>query len=135
VNSTSAPSASLNVAVLIPCYNEEATICQVVGDFKRVLPDADVYVFDNNSVDATAEVAKQAGAIVVFEPRQGKGFVINRMFRSIEADVYLLVDGDDTYDPASGPELVRLVSEAGYDMAIVARLIEYKSMAFRRFHL
>ncbi len=89
------------IAVLIPCYNEEVTIHKVVSDFKRELPEADIYVYDNNSSDNTSKLAKDAGAIVRFEPRQGKGNVVRQMFRDIDADCYLMVDGDDTYPAES----------------------------------
>ena len=92
-----------NVAVLIPCYNEEAAIAKVVNDFRAALPTADIYVYDNNSKDGTVEAAHKAGAIVRHEPLQGKGNVMRRMFADVEADVYVLVDGDDTYHAASAP--------------------------------
>ena len=85
------------IAVLIPCYNESQTIEKVINDFKKVLPSADIYVYDNNSTDNTVEIAKNAGAIVCYEYRQGKGNVIRSMFRDIEADCYIMIDGDDTY--------------------------------------
>lgn len=94
------------VAVLIPCYNEAVTIGKVVDDFKRVLPDADIYVYDNNSKDGTAEIAREHGAIVKFEGRQGKGNVVRSMFRDIDADYYLMVDGDDTYPAEAAPALL-----------------------------
>ena len=87
----------MKTAVLIPCYNEELTIEKVVKDFKKELPEADIYVYDNNSKDKTAEIAKKAGAIVRYENRQGKGNVVRTMFREIDADLYVMVDGDDTY--------------------------------------
>ena len=90
----------LDIAVLIPCYNEELTIASVIADFQAKLPDATIYVFDNNSTDKTAEIAGQAGAVVYRERRQGKGFVVQSMFRLIQADVYIMIDGDATY-PAS----------------------------------
>src|SRR3982750_2009987 len=96
-NRTRSRSARPRVAVLIPCFNEELTIEQVIGDVRKALPDAEVYVYDNNSVDRTAEIAGAAGAVVRFEKRQGKGFVLQRMFREIDADVYLMIDGDSTY--------------------------------------
>ena len=94
------------VAVLIPCYNEAITIAKVVDDFRRVLPEADVYVYDNNSSDGTAEIAREHGAIVVREPRQGKGNVVRSMFRDVEADYYVMVDGDDTYPAEAAPALI-----------------------------
>ncbi|AWK90102.1 glycosyltransferase family 2 protein [Azospirillum thermophilum] len=105
-------AAKLRVAVLIPCYNEEAAIGKVVSDFRAALPDATIYVYDNNSRDRTVEVARTAGAVVRREPLQGKGNVMRRMFSDIEADVYVLVDGDDTYHAASAPAMIeKLVSE------------------------
>ena len=110
------------IAVLIPCYNEERTIEKVVSDFRRVLPDAVVYVYDNNSSDRTAELATRAGAVVRQEHQQGKGNVIRRMFREVDAQCYLLVDGDDTYPAESAPEMVSCVLEEKTDMVIVDRL-------------
>ncbi len=110
------------VAVLIPCYNESITIQKVVSDFKATLPAADIYVYDNNSSDGTDDLARQAGAIVRYEQRQGKGNVIRTMFRDIEADCYVMVDGDDTYSVEQAVEMVRLVQEDGYDMVIGDRL-------------
>jgi glycosyltransferase involved in cell wall biosynthesis len=89
------------IAVLIPCYNEEAAIARVVSDFKSALPSTDIYAYDNNSKDNTNEIARAAGAIVRNEARQGKGNVVRRMFADVEADVYILVDGDDTYDAST----------------------------------
>src|SRR5580704_8293591 len=89
------------IAVLIPCYQEEKTIGKVIADFKRVLPQAEIYVFDNNCTDRTAEIARAAGAIVKREKRQGKGFVVAAMFEQVEADIYVMVDGDGTYDASS----------------------------------
>lgn len=109
------------VAVLIPCYNEEVTIGKVVSDFRGALPAATVYVYDNNSTDRTASIAAEAGAVVRREPRQGKGNVIRAMFEDIDADVYVMVDGDDTYPAESAPEMVRKVCD-GYDMVIGDRL-------------
>src|ERR1022692_5131621 len=97
------------VAVLIPCLNEEAAIGKVVADFRDALPDALIFVYDNGSTDRTIEVAKNAGAIVRKEPLKGKGNVMRRMFADVEADVYVLVDGDDTYDASRAPELVDLL--------------------------
>ena len=109
------------IAVLIPCYNEELTIKKVVNDFKKELPEAKIYVYDNNSKDNTAKIAKKAGAIVVPEFNQGKGNVVRSMFRDIDADIYVMVDGDDTY-PAD--EVNKLIDEVkgGYDMVIGDRL-------------
>jgi len=110
------------IAVLIPCYNESKTIEKVVCDFKRVLPDAVIYVYDNNSSDGTAEIAERAGAVVRRERMQGKGNVIRRMFREIDADCYVMADGDDTYPAENAPELVRLVLEEQADMVVGDRL-------------
>jgi len=110
------------IAVLIPCYNESKTIEKVVCDFRRVLPEATIYVYDNNSNDGTAEIAERAGAIVRRERMQGKGNVIRRMFREIDADCYIMADGDDTYPAENAPELVRLVLEEQADMVVGDRL-------------
>ena len=110
------------IAVLIPCYNESKTIAKVVGDFKKQLPEANIYVYDNNSTDNTADIARQAGAIVRYEQRQGKGNVIRRMLADIEADCYLLVDGDDTYPSDNAKEMCDIVLNEHYDMVIGDRL-------------
>lgn len=110
------------VAVLIPCYNEAVTIGKVVDDFKRVLPDADIYVYDNNSKDDTAAVAEDHGAIVRTEPRQGKGNVVRQMFREIDADYYIMVDGDDTYPAEAAPRLLEPLMNDTADMTVGDRL-------------
>lgn len=110
------------IAVLIPCYNEAKTIEKVVKDYKRVLPKADIYVYDNNSSDGTAKIAKKAGAIVEYEYQQGKGNVIRSMFRDIDADCYLMIDGDDTYPSENAKEMCDLVLEGKADMVIGDRL-------------
>lgn len=110
------------IAVLIPCYNESKTIEKVVRDFTHVLPEAVIYVYDNNSTDGTAELARNAGAVVRHEYKQGKGNVIRRMFREIDARCYLMVDGDDTYPAESAPEMARLVLEKQVDMVVGDRL-------------
>jgi glycosyltransferase involved in cell wall biosynthesis len=110
------------VAVLIPCYNESKTIGKVVEDYKKLLPEADIYVYDNNSKDGTDEIARKAGAIVKYEYRQGKGNVIRSMFRDIDADCYLMIDGDDTYPPEDAPKMVNLILEGKADMVIGDRL-------------
>lgn len=110
------------IAVLIPCYNEEKTIEKVVKDSFAALPDAKVYVYDNNSTDRTAELAEKAGAIVRREPRQGKGYVLRRMFREIDALCYICVDGDDTYPMDKAPEMARKVLEENVDMVVGDRL-------------
>jgi len=111
-----------NVAVLIPCYNEETAIGKVVGDFRQALPQATIYVYDNNSRDRTAEVARAAGAIVRTETLQGKGNVVRRMFADIEADIYVLVDGDATYDAASAPKMIKVLVDGPLDMVNGARV-------------
>lgn len=110
------------VAVLIPCYNEAVTIGKVVDDFKRVLPDADIYVYDNNSKDDTAAIAEDHGAIVRTEPRQGKGNVVRQMFREIDADYYIMVDGDDTYPAEAAPRLLEPLMNDTSDMTVGDRL-------------
>jgi len=111
-----------SIAVLIPCYNEEKTIGKVVADFKEALPNATIYVYDNNSTDQTVEFAKESGATIRHEYRQGKGNVIRRMFREIDADCYLMIDGDDTYPAKHAQEMVDLVLKKGVDMVIGDRL-------------
>ena len=110
------------IAVLIPCYNEELSIGKVVGDVKKYLPEAVIYVYDNNSTDETVKKAEEAGAIVRHEYMQGKGNVIRRMFREIDAQCYLMVDGDDTYEMSAAPEMVKLVLEHQADMVVGDRL-------------
>ena len=121
------------IAVLVPCHNEEATVAKVVADFARALPDAAVWVFDNNSTDGTARAAQTAGALVRRAPLQGKGNVVRRMFADVEADIYLLVDGDDTYDAAAAPALVRRLVDEGLDMVCGAR-VSSQAKAFRAGH-
>jgi len=127
-------STTARIAVLIPCYNEEAAIAKVIRDFKVTLPSADVYVYDNNSNDKTAEVARAAGAIVRTELRRGKGNVIRRMFADIEADIYLLVDGDDTYDVATAPVFLQTLVSDGLDM-VSGRRIAVGGNAYRTGHV
>lgn len=123
------------IAVLIPCYNESRTIAKVVTDFKRVLPQADVYVYDNNSKDGTDEIARKSGAIVRYEYQQGKGNVVRSMFRDIDADCYILVDGDDTYPAEHAAEMVEWVLEKNVDMVIGDRLsTTYFQENKRKFH-
>ncbi len=121
------------IAVLVPCYNEERTIAKVIAEFRGALPDALVYVYDNASTDATSAAARGAGAIVVHEPRRGKGNVVRRMFADIDADIYVLVDGDDTYDAAAAPELVRRLISERLDMVNGARVSD-KAGAYRFGH-
>lgn len=110
------------IAILIPCYNESKTIEKVIKDYKSVLPDADIYVYDNNSSDGTDIIAKEAGAIVRYEYRQGKGNVIRSMFKDIDADCYLMIDGDDTYPKESAIEMCNLILDKKADMVIGDRL-------------
>lgn len=110
------------IAVLIPCYNESKTIAKVVADYKSALPEADIYVYDNNSSDGTDEIARKAGAIVRYERRQGKGNVIRSMFREIDADCYLMIDGDDTYPADNARQMCDFVLQGEVDMVIGDRL-------------
>ncbi len=116
-----ADPAAARIAVTIPCYNESVTIAKVIADFRAVLPGAEIYVFDNNSSDNTAQIAREAGAIVRSEQRQGKGHVVRRMFSDVEADIYLMVDGDDTYDATIAPTLVELLKRNHVDMVVGTR--------------
>ncbi|MDO5363908.1 MAG: glycosyltransferase [Collinsella sp.] len=124
------------IAVLIPCYNEEVTIEKVVTDFRRELPRAEIYVYDNNSSDQTAQIARDAGAIVRHEPRQGKGNVVRQMFRDIEADCYLMVDGDDTYPADAAIKLCDPILRGEADMTVGDRLSNgtYAEENKRAFH-
>ena len=123
------------IAVLIPCYNEALTIEKVVKDYKKALPNADIYVYDNNSTDGTDKIAKKAGAIVRYEYRQGKGNVIRSMFKDIDADCYLMIDGDDTYPAESAKEMCQYVLDGKADMVIGDRLSStYFTENKRAFH-
>ena len=122
------------IAVLVPCYNEEAAIATVVRDFRASLPAATIYVYDNNSKDQTVARAREAGAVVRSETRQGKGNVVRRMFADIEADVYVLVDGDDTYDAAAAPALIAKLVEEGLDIVSGQRVATGQS-AYRPGHV
>jgi glycosyltransferase involved in cell wall biosynthesis len=124
----------LRIAVIIPCYNEEKSIATVVLDFADSLPEADIYVYDNNSTDRTREEALKAGAVVRSEPRQGKGFVVRRMFADIEADVFLMIDGDNTYDAKRSRELVQKLVEEGLDMVNAVRVEQDVESAYRPGH-
>jgi glycosyltransferase involved in cell wall biosynthesis len=126
---------TLRTAVLIPCYNEETTVGKVVRDFHRELPGATIYVYDNNSSDRTEVIARSAGAVVRHEKRQGKGWVISSMFEEVEADLYLLVDGDDTYPAEMAREILELILEEKADMVIGSRLEDFSDKSFRPFHL
>lgn len=123
----------LSVAVLIPCHNEAVTIARVVGDFRAALPEAVIYVYDNNSTDGTAAVASAAGAIVRAETLQGKGNVVRRMFADVHADIYVLTDGDDTYKADSAVDMIRLLVEHQLDMVSGIRVSEAEA-AYRRGH-
>ena len=124
----------MNIAVLVPCYNEEAAIAKVVQDFRAALPAAAIYVYDNNSHDSTMARAAEAGAIVRSEMRQGKGNVVRRMFADIEADIYLLVDGDDTYDAGAAGQMVAQLISQGADI-LTARRVHTAASAYRPGHV
>ncbi len=126
-------AARYEVAVLLPCYNEERTIAKVVADFRAALPGAAIYVYDNNSTDRTIEVAKGAGAIVRRETYQGKGHVVRRMFNDVEADIYVLADGDATYDAPSAPAMIDKLIEERLDMVVGCR-VDREESAYRRGH-
>ncbi|MDF7774349.1 glycosyltransferase family 2 protein [Sphingomonas sp. AOB5] len=123
-----------NVAVILPCYNEEAAIAQTVASFRAALPGATIYVYDNNSRDRTIEVAREAGAVVRSERMQGKGNVVRRMFADIDADIYVMADGDATYDATSAPAMVARLVEEGLDMIVGTRVHE-EAEAYRRGHV
>jgi glycosyltransferase involved in cell wall biosynthesis len=126
-------SAQPRIAVLVPCYNEEAAVATVVADFRKALPAAEIYVYDNNSRDRTAAVAREAGAIVRSERRQGKGHVVRRMFADVEADIYVLVDGDATYDAPSAPRMIDKLLDEHLDMVVGFR-IDQSQAAYRLGH-
>jgi glycosyltransferase involved in cell wall biosynthesis len=123
----------MRLAVLVPCFNEEAAVATVVADFRKALPAAKIYVYDNNSSDRTAAVAREAGAEVRSERRQGKGHVVRRMFADIDADIYVLVDGDATYDAPSAPRMVERLVDEHLDMVVGLR-IDQAVAAYRRGH-
>lgn len=125
--------AKPRVAVLLPCYNEAAAIGQTVADFRAALPEAEIYVYDNNSTDKTVEVAAAAGAIVRTERMQGKGNVVRRMFADVEADIYIMADGDATYEAAAAPDLIDMLVSDQLDMVVGARKSEVEA-AYRRGH-
>ena len=129
-----AAQSAPRIAVLLPCYNEEATIGATVEGFRKALPTASIYVYDNNSRDRTVEIAKAGGAIVRAERQQGKGHVVRRMFADIDADVYIMADGDLTYDPQSAPEMVDLLLADSLDMVVGTRRHEEKD-AYRGGHV
>lgn len=124
----------MKVAVLVPCYNEELAVAKVVRDFRAALPEAEIHVYDNNSRDRTVEVARQAGATVRSEPLRGKGNVVRRMFADVEADVYVMVDGDATYHAASAPAMVARLVADNLDMVVGTRLRTEEAGAFPRGH-
>jgi glycosyltransferase involved in cell wall biosynthesis len=125
----------ISIAAIIPCYNEELTIAKVIADFKNIVPpEAKIYVFDNNSKDKTAEIAKSSGAVVIKEKRQGKGYVVQSMFNKIDADIYIMVDGDDTYDLSQVNQMVSMVMNDEADMVVGTRLETYTDKSFRPFH-
>ncbi|WP_379653970.1 glycosyltransferase [Pseudoxanthomonas sp. UC19_8] len=124
----------MRVAVLIPCFNEATTIAKVVGDFRAALPQAEVWVFDNASTDDTAQLARAAGAQVRRVPAKGKGNVVRAMFRDVEADAYLMVDGDDTYPAGAAAALLEEVRQGRADMVVGTRLEDFQHASFRRFH-
>ena len=126
-------TAALRVAVLVPCFNEEAAVATVVADFRKALPAAEIFVYDNNSQDRTAAVAREAGAEVRSERRQGKGHVVRRMFADIDADIYVLVDGDATYDAASAPRMVDALVNDHLDMVVGFR-VDQSVAAYRPGH-
>ena len=122
------------IAVLVPCYNEEIAIGDTVKGFRAALPSAEIYVYDNNSKDRTMQVASAAGAVVRSEPLQGKGNVVRRMFSDIDADVYIMIDGDATYDPASANAMIKLLIEQNLDM-VVGRRVQTQTEAYRAGHV
>jgi glycosyltransferase involved in cell wall biosynthesis len=126
-------STSLRIAVLVPCFNEEAAIATVVHDFRMALPNAEIFVYDNNSSDRTIAVAREAGAQVRSERRQGKGHVVRRMFADIDVDIYVLVDGDATYDAASAPRMIDALLAEHLDMVVGLRIDQVRA-AYRRGH-
>ncbi len=126
-------ASSLQIAVLVPCYNEQAAIATVVTDFRKALPTARIYVYDNNSKDRTAAVAREAGAEVRSERRQGKGNVVRRMFADVDADIYVLVDGDATYDAPSAPRMIDKLVNEHLDMVVGLR-VDQSEAAYRRGH-
>src|SRR4051812_32829829 len=125
--------SSMRVAVLVPCFNEEAAVATVVADFRKALPSAEIFIYDNNSSDRTIAVAREAGARVRSERRQGKGHVVRRMFADVDADIYVLVDGDATYDAASAPRMIDLLLSEHLDMVVGFR-VDQAEAAYRRGH-
>lgn len=126
--------ADLKIAAIIPCYNEEAAIATVVADLRAAVPSMEIYVYDNNSTDRTSEVAREAGAIVRFEGRKGKGNVVRRAFADVDADVYLMIDGDDTYDAAAAPAMIELLVKENLDHVLGCREDDKDNSAYRPGH-
>ena len=126
-------SHPMRIAVLVPCFNEEAAVATVIADFRKALPQAQIYVYDNNSTDRTVAVAREAGAQVRSERRQGKGHVVRRMFADVDADIYVLVDGDATYDAASSPRMIAALCEDHLDMVVGLR-VDRAEAAYRPGH-
>lgn len=124
-----------SIAVLLPCYQEEKTIGKVVADFRRVLPQAVIYVYDNNCTDATADIARTAGAVVRREKRQGKGFVVAAMFEEVDADILVMVDGDDTYQADAVSKLLAPILSGDADMTVATRLVTFGEGSFRKLHI
>ena len=122
------------IAVIVPCYNEASTVRKVIGDFHDALPTAKIYVFDNNSTDGTGDLAREAGAEVVDSPLQGKGNVLSHAFRAVEADVYVITDGDDTYPASAAPEMIETFDRGRLDMLVGTRLKRFENDSFRLFH-
>jgi glycosyltransferase involved in cell wall biosynthesis len=129
-----AQSSPPSIAIVIPCYQEALTIARVIADFRRELPEARIYVYDNNCTDGTAEIAARAGAIVRREKRQGKGFVVAAMFEQIEEDIFVMVDGDDTYDASFVHQLLEPILRGDADMTAATRLSEHEKESFRPLH-
>src|SRR5215203_5668393 len=128
------PMDSLRIAVVLPCYNEQAAIAQTIAGFRAALPAATIYVYDNNSRDRTADIARKSGAIVRTERQQGKGHVVRRMFADVDADVYVMADGDLTYDASAAPRLVAMLLDEQLDMVVGARRHEAED-AYRGGHV
>jgi glycosyltransferase involved in cell wall biosynthesis len=133
-NIAAAVAAPPRVAVLLPCYNEEIAVGECVRAFRAALPDAEIYVYDNNSRDRTAEVARAAGAIVRSEPLQGKGNVVRRMFADVDADIYVMADGDNTYDAPSAVAMIERLRGEHLDMVVGSRMASYEQATYRRGH-
>ncbi|MCM3517278.1 glycosyltransferase family 2 protein, partial [Nocardioides sp. P86] len=126
--------SEMNIAAIVPCYNEEVAIPTVIRDLKAAVPGITVYVYDNNSSDRTSQVAAEAGAIVRFEQRKGKGNVVRRAFADIDADIYLLIDGDDTYDAAAAPHMIETLLSGPYDHVLGVRTEDSDESAYRPGH-